>query len=86
TKEASLDVGTAMYNLVVEENSKYNMIAFEDPCCVVMYALCTILTHKALSSSNLKDRFGYATNDIDNSKWNAFEESMKWWRAEENAN
>ncbi|KAI3805790.1 hypothetical protein L1987_21676 [Smallanthus sonchifolius] len=39
-----------------------------------------------LSSSGLQDRLWYATKDVKKSKHKAFEESIKQWKAEEDAN
>ncbi|KAI7744982.1 hypothetical protein M8C21_003214 [Ambrosia artemisiifolia] len=41
---------------------------------------------QGLSSSDLRDRLEYATKDAEKSKQKAFEESIKRWRAEEDAN
>ncbi|KAD1196175.1 hypothetical protein E3N88_43161 [Mikania micrantha] len=41
---------------------------------------------QGVSSSDLHDRLGYATKDAEKSKQKAFEESIKRWKAEEDAN
>lgn len=70
-----------------EKGNESNILSLPDSQDQLVRSLSAMFLEKpqGLSSSDLHDKLTYATRDAEKSKQKAFEESIKRWRAEEDA-